>query len=456
PINWTHPPTPTTTLPTYPFHHHRYWATASADRAGGSRRNQHPLLHTTLDVADSDTVVVTGSLSTQDQSWLADHAIDGRIIVPATVFLDLTLHLATSLGHNHITELLIEQPLSLDEQRRTELQIVVTQPAADRHHIAVHSRPYAADESAQLWTRHVTGTLDTRTAAPVLTGPVPVDATTVDVAELYDGLAVRGYDYGPAFRLLTKLQDAPHPQSQFAEVHLPEGMSAAGHTIHPALLDSALHPLLRAANEATFIPFSCTDVTITGAAQAPTALRVQLRQPRPDHAAVTVTDEAGNPLIHIGDLALRPLPSAGDDATLHEVQWAPVTVTTPSFSGDEQWALVGSGDWVEPFHAALGELGITAQVQYDVETVIEMAGYGGAVPRVVVVDCVEPDDGRPVPDRVRAATHRVLDIVQAWLATAALADSRLVLLSSGAVGVGCDGGVVDVAGSAVWGFVRSV
>ncbi|MGC4897672.1 acyltransferase domain-containing protein, partial [Micromonospora sp. DT31] len=25
PINWTHPPTPTTTLPTYPFHHHRYW-----------------------------------------------------------------------------------------------------------------------------------------------------------------------------------------------------------------------------------------------------------------------------------------------------------------------------------------------------------------------------------------------------------------------------------------------
>ncbi|XTZ15839.1 SpnB-like Rossmann fold domain-containing protein [Micromonospora echinospora] len=63
--------------------------------------------------------------------------------------------------------------------------------------------------------------------------------------------------------------------------------------------------------------------------------------------------------------------------------------------------------------------------------------------------------GDPVPDAVRALTVDVLTTVQAWLAADALADSRLVVLTRGAMTVGDEERVTDPAGTAVWGLLRS-
>jgi NADPH:quinone reductase-like Zn-dependent oxidoreductase/acyl carrier protein len=60
------------------------------------------------------------------------------------------------------------------------------------------------------------------------------------------------------------------------------------------------------------------------------------------------------------------------------------------------------------------------------------------------------------PDRVRATCTRVMSLIQEFLADARLSDSRLAIVTCGAVPVGPTEDVSDLAGGAVWGLVRSV
>ncbi|MGP4053191.1 SpnB-like Rossmann fold domain-containing protein, partial [Streptomyces sp. 2A115] len=89
-----------------------------------------------------------------------------------------------------------------------------------------------------------------------------------------------------------------------------------------------------------------------------------------------------------------------------------------------------------------------------VATADEVTALAGRedVPPVVVLEAVGGDEA----DAVLDLTARVLAVVQAWLATGVeLEESRLVVLTRGAVPAGGEGGVSDPAGAAVWGLVRA-
>ncbi|MFI7368444.1 beta-ketoacyl reductase, partial [Streptomyces sp. NPDC050149] len=76
---------------------------------------------------------------------------------------------------------------------------------------------------------------------------------------------------------------------------------------------------------------------------------------------------------------------------------------------------------------------------------------GGVVPGLVVLRCGGVGSGSGV---VRDVVSGVLGVVQEWLEGERFAESRLVIVTGGAVSV--DGGdVSDLAGAAVWGLVRS-
>ncbi|WP_432025148.1 SpnB-like Rossmann fold domain-containing protein, partial [Streptomyces parvus] len=57
---------------------------------------------------------------------------------------------------------------------------------------------------------------------------------------------------------------------------------------------------------------------------------------------------------------------------------------------------------------------------------------------------------------VRGLVGGVLGVVQAWLAEPVLAESRLVVVTRGAVAVEGEGAPVDLVGAAVGGLLRSV
>ncbi|MBA8925107.1 acyl transferase domain-containing protein/D-arabinose 1-dehydrogenase-like Zn-dependent alcohol dehydrogenase/acyl carrier protein [Kutzneria viridogrisea] len=403
-------------LPTYQFGGERYWLDMSAGTgdvsSAGLNSADHPLLGAVMLLAESEQVVLTGRLSLRTHPWLADHAVGGRVLLPGTAFVELAIQAGDQVGCGAIEELTLHAPLVLAADEALQLQVVVDETRA----VTIYSRPEnAADD--QPWTKHATGSLTPATPASTedLTAWPPAGAEPVDVSEAYEQLTARGYGYGPTFQGLHGLWR--REDEVFAEVSLPESArgDAARFGLHPALLDAALHAIgftPTFADEAV-LPFAWTDVALhaTGAS----ALRVRIARTGNDSVSVTLADGVGQPVATIGSLVLRPLAAQQENADplrdqLYFVDWKPVTASQP----------------------------LSSVLATDLDTMT-------AVPELVFW---HHEGGQDDP---RAATHRLLAVIQKWLAEERFGSARLVVVTRGALG----DNVTDLSASPAWGLVRS-
>ncbi|MFI6323677.1 type I polyketide synthase [Nonomuraea sp. NPDC050556] len=299
-------------LPTYPFQHRRFWLDAPAAtglREAGLAEDRHPFLGARVELPDGDGVLFTGRLS--GAGWLAGHAVAGRVLLPATGFLELAAHAAEVTGRGVIGELELVRPAALPEGDALPLRVTVTDGR-----LSVHTR-----EEGGPWTLHATGVLtsgESTDATPAPEWPPP-GADEIELTGAYPALAARGYEYGPAFQGLVRAFE--HGDEVFAEVALPSQLAADGFAVHPALLDAALHAWLYARESLLLLPFAWRDVRVhaTGA----TSLRVRLAPVEgTGEVALSATDDQGRPVITVGGLTLRPAPAADTDS-LYEVRWRP-------------------------------------------------------------------------------------------------------------------------------------
>nr|WP_312885889.1 SDR family NAD(P)-dependent oxidoreductase [Streptomyces physcomitrii] len=310
-------------LPTYAFQHRSYWITGSGDQgdpaAAGLVAAAHPMLGAVVPSAVDGTLLLTGRLSGRTQTWLDGHRLAGRPVVPSTAFLELALRAGAHTGCEQVRELVLESPLALPEAGALALQIRVEAPdARGRRAFGVHARPGGAGTDAP-WTRHAGGILAAGQpeAGHDLSQWPPAGAGELDTEGLYERLREAGLDYGEVFRgLRAAWQDA---QAVYAEVALPGDREdeAARYDLHPALLDAALHPLglgaLDGLGEGRVL-FSASSVSLHAAGA--TTLRVRLERTGADTLALTAADTAGEPVLHIGSLLMRPVPAddPGTDA----------------------------------------------------------------------------------------------------------------------------------------------
>ncbi|MEV4847943.1 type I polyketide synthase, partial [Micromonospora matsumotoense] len=305
-VDWAsvYPHARTVELPTSVFRRERYWLTASrpTDAAGlGQEGVDHPLLGAAVALADG-TTVYTGRLSRETTPWLADHVVLGATLVPGTVFLEYALRAGADVGLPRVAELTLEAPLVLPAEGAVAVRVTVGPPDEERP-VTIHARPVDVPE----WTRHASGVLTAVGAPPA---PEPAPTASAPIEDLYERLADKGYDYGPAFRLASA---ARHDDTLTAELALPA--DPGRFVLHPALLDAALHPLVLD-GDAVLLPFSWTGVTVLRHPTGP--LRAHWTPDR----ALTLTDGDGV-VAAIDALHLRParLPAATD---LYRVDWVPV------------------------------------------------------------------------------------------------------------------------------------
>ncbi|MDH6543554.1 acyl transferase domain-containing protein/acyl carrier protein [Streptomyces sp. SPB4] len=456
-------------LPTYAFQRSRYWPEAFAPAgdatALGLGSAGHPLLGAAVPLPDTDGFLFTTRLSRTSHPWLADHALLDDALLPGTAFLELALHAGRRLGCPRVEELVLEAPLPLPEQGGVQIQLTVGAPdAAGRRPVAVYARTDGAEGAegadgpdgpggsdgdpaggGRPWTRHAGGHLAPATA-PATTGfgvwP-PEGAGPVDVTDLYDRFAEAGFGYGPVFRGLRAAWR--RGDEVFAEVALPEDQRdpAGRFGLHPALSDSALHaiPLGALTGEDGGIgrgrmPFSWHDVTLhaTGA----TALRVALAPAGNDAVSLELADQTGLPVATVASLVLRPLTHDRPAAARHRyadslfrLDWTPLPAARTAPDGT--WAVLGS--------ATPGPADGTPRIGH----LDELA----AAPALVLAS---PAAGAP---DVRSATAATLELLRSWLADARLAESRLAVVTRGAVVTGEADGAPDLVQAAVWGLVRS-
>ena len=246
-------PTPRTIdLPTYAFQHQHYWLDVSGDRGGdpaglGLASAGHPLLGASVGLAHGGVHLLSGRLSRQAGSWLADHVVAGTTLVPGAVLVEWALRAADEVGCAAVEELALQAPLVLPESGGLQVQVVVNAADQDgRHDVQVFSRSGGDDDlgADRPWTCHASGLL-----SPQATGQAeglggvwpPVGAEPVEVEEFYLRAAVAGYEYEAAFRGVRALWR--HGRDVLAEVVLPEAAGDPdGFGIHPALLDAAVQP----------------------------------------------------------------------------------------------------------------------------------------------------------------------------------------------------------------------
>ncbi len=187
----------------------------------------------------------------------------------------------------------------------------------------------------------------------------PPTAVPVPAQTAYQALADAGYHYGPAFQgLRAAWQDGP---DSYAEITLPpDAGPAAGFLIHPALLDAAFHPWAVTALASpgrdpgqTLLPFSWAGVQASPPAAA-TTVHVRLSPPAQngDGPALTLTaaDPAGNPVITVTSLHLRPVPAAQLSAltpvpatSLYHLTWAPLATAADVPAGADRAGGAGGG-----------------------------------------------------------------------------------------------------------------
>ncbi|MFJ5310293.1 type I polyketide synthase [Streptomyces sp. NPDC088350] len=439
-------------LPTYAFQRRHYWlesAQTPGDAAGlGLEPAQHPLLGAVTEVSESGGVLFTSRLSLRSHPWLADHAAAGTVLLPGAAFVELAVRAGDEVGCGAVEELVIEAPLTLAKGDGVRLQVFVGEAGdAGRRSLTVRSRAEGSGPGAA-WTRHATGALAPAPATPPDTGlaqwppagAVPVEAERV--MEGYENMAAAGYGYGPAFRGLRAVWT--RGDEVFAEVELPEdqGLSADGFGLHPVLLDSAMHALsfrdLGGAEPELALPFAYREVALHAAGAS--ALRVRITPNGPEGVAVHLADTGGTAVAAVGSVVSRPVTTGQLDT-----QASPARERLFRVGWDELPAPAAETQEARPHP-------VPVETAEDIRELVETADLG--VPEALLLELTSADP-EPSAAGVREMTGQVLELLQTWLAAPELDDTRLLVLTHGAVAVHHDRELTDPAAAAVCGLLRS-
>jgi acyl transferase domain-containing protein/thioesterase domain-containing protein/acyl carrier protein len=398
------------TLPTYPFQRARHWynldpsrrrmfarddevAAATGIPAEGTSR---PLLGARLSTIWANTLFET-RLGAKSPQYLADHEVQGSVVVPAAAYVEQGLAAAGEIlgpGRHGLANVVIQQAMFLTEGARRRVQLSVSPESGGEAAFETHSRAADQHPGTTSWTMHAAGTLvhESKMLRHTLEeagSPGPklcqVDLegvrrrSTVHTSheEFYRFMAERGLRYGPAFQVLHDMRRGPDEAT--ATVRLPESVlrEQTRYRLHPALGDAMLQSMAGAVpleHDGSFSPFTYMPVGIRSVAVLQeiedftrplfaVAVRTSADgSPSPEQVAgnVQLVDEAGIVLVEFEGVQLqrigRGAKTSADKALdtshwLYRTEWreSPLAIAAnglPVAASGSKATLASGGAWL--------------------------------------------------------------------------------------------------------------
>lgn len=435
PAYFGRPLAPDAGLPTYPFQRERLWVAGSRSpgATGGTGR---ALLASSVPVAGSDEILAEARLSLGRQPWLADHVVDGTILVPGACWVELVAEAAAGQGLDAVSELVIEQPLALAPETTIEVQLRFGADGEDGRFVGW------ARSGDEPWARHVSGRAVASEDLLRVEAFDPSAGESLDISTLYDDLAAGGFAYGPTFQGLESARRAGNVL--YADVVLGDPAGAEGFEVHPALLDAAAHVVMAtelASAAGAQLPFCWRGVRV--ARRAATAATVRVTALDGSTLRVEAVDLDGEPLFAVEELLLRPKSQAAGPP-LYRVGWHALPATSPR----------AHHAVVVPLSAGAAALGESVAEAVGGATLAQPATWSSAVRSAedVVYFVVGDDHDQTGPAGVHAVTGAVLDAIQSVLA---VPDRPTAVFVTAAAVAAVDSDAPDPAHAAVWGMVRA-
>ena len=238
-------------LPTYPFQRTRYWAGSlpdSTSAVAGSAEWPRPASFAGPQRDRRRTRPhLRAQMSVHRPATLADHKIQGRVIVPGAAYLEMALAAGEVLHGKPwcVRDMSLVEPLILDKTPKT-LQTIVTPEGPQAAAIRIVRVVNGEGGSEPEFVTHAVGHIEARDARPHV-----VDLESVrgrftgearDSAWCREALRKSGLEPGPTFCWLDLHWG--NPQEALGQVRLPcEADRADRYWAHPGLLDTALQLL---------------------------------------------------------------------------------------------------------------------------------------------------------------------------------------------------------------------
>lgn len=330
----------------YPFDRQRYWlperVTARSTALPGAFGNlRHSILTSWLTEPQGSTLFC-GELSLAALPFLRDHQVHGRIVLPASAFVDMLLTAGSVQQGSavRIEDMTLLEPCLLEEEALT---VYCRCQAADPTSLAIeiHTRESPQRE----WRLHVRARISTGSQNGVnsrheLAAFQQSCPERLNVTEHYAQARREGVDYGPAFQAIRELYRGEG--CALARITLPDSLSddATDHTLHPVWLDACLQTVAAAAGSGRaplvpprlFVPAGFKGFLHTGRRAVPSWCFVQVSSGQPLTAAdsftaqLTVCDLNGEPLLSVAEMrAVHSRASVPDlwQQWLFEKSWVP-------------------------------------------------------------------------------------------------------------------------------------
>ncbi len=488
-----------TELPTYPFQRRHYWFNVAADGSGplsASSPSHAPVVHPLLGwrvLAATEEQIFESRLAAQRPALLADHKLQGTVIMPGAAYLEMALA-ASAVWRGkpwQVCGASLLEPLLLGKTPRM-VQTILKPEGPRTASFRIVSLFESTDEArAPSFITHAVGRLE---------APADHPAESLDIdrqrarfsGEPFDdawraaALRKSGLEPGPTFCWVS-FHWTNGPEA-WAELRPPRDADRASeYQLHPGLLDS-LFQLLGAALPGAgtgidaYIPLGVERLQIFERPQGETRCLTSLTTFDSKQAVgnVTLVDPAGRVLVRMEGVCLRCVPrnwlaslTAGPLPDWScELAWVPqaldATAIEETSVEPERWLIFDS-------RAKLGAA-VAASLEIKAHNcTLVTAGEDATARRaavreflsrpqtkacgVVYLSGLDVDGPTAAPDFQAAEADGwggVLDVVQALSAAGMAKPPRLWLVTRGAQAVGDRAQPVSLGQSPVWGLGRVI
>ncbi|KAJ5929597.1 polyketide synthase [Penicillium verhagenii] len=361
-------PKPLTNWPSYPWDHsRRYWAESRLSRNYRMRRfGRHDLLGAPAADASATQPRWRNILRVQEQPWLRDHAVDGRLLFPAAGSLAMVIEAVRQLSIQgravasiHIEQVRITKAIIVPEDPtgvETVLQLLKDDGNGSNNKgqedcwqffvmTCSDGLKLEQNSSGRVRVRYTTTTEYTsenetsgkqilwQKAREASEAVINECSRTIEPADFYQATKTAGLQYGPLFQGLTQIsagQDCCTAVVQVTDTKASMPASAQSqHLVHPTTLDVIFHSLFAAIGGDHFdmqeaaVPIALDSLIIypglpsAAGTKLSTYCRTNRKGLRDLVADIVVTDQVAceEPRMIIKGLKCRKLTGTGETAS---------------------------------------------------------------------------------------------------------------------------------------------